>query len=228
MPFLTQTHALLSQRIDAPVAQAVWPFVHRFDYPLKYKHFIKSSNMVVGDGSIGSIREVTVVSGLSASASTERLEILGEEKLILNFRVVGGEHRLNNYRSVTSVNEFIDAENKICTIVWSLIYGDAPPLRTKERLHTASSSLSSDDKEIEKITEGGFAREVRDRRWGRGGVRVRSTAPIVSSFASNPSAFQQNFANAMIKMANIQVLVGKAGEIRKNCRVFNPKSRKGF
>ncbi|CAI9779620.1 unnamed protein product [Fraxinus pennsylvanica] len=56
----------------------------------------------------------------------------------------------------------------------------------------------------------------------------RSTAPIVSSFASNPSAFQQNFANAMIKLANIQVLVGKAGEIRKNCRVFNPKSRKGF
>ncbi|KAL2491938.1 Peroxidase 44 [Abeliophyllum distichum] len=56
----------------------------------------------------------------------------------------------------------------------------------------------------------------------------RSSAPIVSSFASNKNAFQQNFANAMIKMANIQVLVGKAGEIRKNCRVFNPKSRKGF
>ncbi|KAL2464472.1 Peroxidase 44 [Forsythia ovata] len=56
----------------------------------------------------------------------------------------------------------------------------------------------------------------------------RSSAPIVSSFASNQNAFQQNFANAMIKMANIQVLAGKAGEIRKNCRVFNPKSRKGF
>ncbi|CAA2998030.1 peroxidase 44-like [Olea europaea subsp. europaea] len=56
----------------------------------------------------------------------------------------------------------------------------------------------------------------------------RSSAPIVSSFASNPNAFQQNFASAMIKMANIQVLGGKAGEIRKNCRVFNPKSRRGF
>ncbi|KAK6136996.1 hypothetical protein DH2020_029261 [Rehmannia glutinosa] len=50
----------------------------------------------------------------------------------------------------------------------------------------------------------------------------RSTVPIVSGFAKNKVAFQQNFANAMIKMSKIQVLVGNAGEIRKNCRVFNP------
>lgn len=59
----------------------------------------------------------------------------------------------------------------------------------------------------------------------------RSTAPIVSSFARNGVAFQQNFVNAMIKMSKIQVLVGSAGEIRKNCRVFNPpkpKIRRGL
>ncbi|GAA0156233.1 hypothetical protein Leryth_002143 [Lithospermum erythrorhizon] len=52
----------------------------------------------------------------------------------------------------------------------------------------------------------------------------RSSAPIVARFASNGNLFNQNFVNALIKLANVEVLVGSAGEIRKNCRVFNPKS----
>lgn len=51
----------------------------------------------------------------------------------------------------------------------------------------------------------------------------RSTGPIVSGFAKNGPAWQRSFADAMIKLGRTQVLVGKAGEIRKNCRVFNPK-----
>ncbi|KAK4481818.1 hypothetical protein RD792_012729 [Penstemon davidsonii] len=53
----------------------------------------------------------------------------------------------------------------------------------------------------------------------------RSTAPIVRGFAANGNAFKKSFANAMIKLGNVEVLVGKAGEIRKNCRVFNPKQK---
>ncbi|KAL3632662.1 hypothetical protein CASFOL_025646 [Castilleja foliolosa] len=53
-------------------------------------------------------------------------------------------------------------------------------------------------------------------------VRDRSTSPIVSGFAKNGALFSRSFANAMIKMSKIQVLVGKNGEIRRNCRVFNP------
>lgn len=59
----------------------------------------------------------------------------------------------------------------------------------------------------------------------------RSSAPIVKNFASNRVPFGQNFANALIKMSKIEVLVGSAGEIRKNCRVFNPQkqtTRRGF
>ncbi|KAL2543536.1 Abscisic acid receptor PYL2 [Forsythia ovata] len=115
--------SLITQRIDAP-AEAVWPFVRRFDNPQKYKHFIKSCRMI-GDGGVGSIREVTVVSGLPASTSTERLEILDDEKHILSFRVVGGEHRLNNYRSVTSVNEF-KKDGKVYTIVLESYIVDIP------------------------------------------------------------------------------------------------------
>ncbi|KAF2304352.1 hypothetical protein GH714_030390 [Hevea brasiliensis] len=121
--------SLITQLIGAP-AQAVWPFVRSFENPQKYKHFIKSCNMK-GTGGIGSIREVTVVSGLPASTSTERLEILDDEKHILSFRVVGGEHRLNNYRSVTSVNEF-SKEGKVYTIVLESYIVDIPEGNTGE------------------------------------------------------------------------------------------------
>ncbi|CAI9775713.1 unnamed protein product [Fraxinus pennsylvanica] len=121
--------SLITQRIDAP-AEAVWPFVRRFDSPQKYKHFIKSCRMI-GDGGVGSIREATVISGLPASTSTERLEILDDEKHVLSFRVVGGEHRLNNYRSVTSVNEF-KKDGKVYTIVLESYIVDIPEGNTGE------------------------------------------------------------------------------------------------
>ncbi|XP_047339296.1 peroxidase 44-like [Impatiens glandulifera] len=50
-----------------------------------------------------------------------------------------------------------------------------------------------------------------------------SSAPIVNNFASNPALFQKNFAAALVKLGNVGALVGKAGEIRKKCRVFNKK-----
>ncbi|KAL6980056.1 Abscisic acid receptor pyl2 [Sarracenia purpurea var. burkii] len=122
--------SLITQRIDAPAA-AVWPFVRRFDNPQKYKHFIKSCVVTAGDGGVGSVREVTVISGLPASTSTERLEILDDEKRILSFRVVGGEHRLNNYQSVTSVNEF-RREGKVYTVVLESYIVDIPEGNTGE------------------------------------------------------------------------------------------------
>lgn len=127
--------SLITQKIEAP-AQQVWPFVRSFDSPQRYKHFIKSCNMK-GDGGVGSIREVTVVSGLPASTSTERLEILDDEKHIISFRVVGGEHRLNNYRSVTSVNEFVnckgeEGDNQVYSIVLESYVVDIPEGNTGE------------------------------------------------------------------------------------------------
>ncbi|KAF7830477.1 abscisic acid receptor PYL2-like [Senna tora] len=123
--------SIITQRIDGP-ARRVWPLVRSFENPQKYKHFIKGCNMR-GDGGVGSIREVTVVSGLPASTSTERLEILDDHKHILSFRVVGGEHRLKNYRSVTSVNEFKKEEDgKVYTIVLESYIVDIPEGNTGE------------------------------------------------------------------------------------------------
>ncbi|KAJ0978353.1 hypothetical protein J5N97_013827 [Dioscorea zingiberensis] len=91
------------QTIMAPVS-TVWSFVRRFDNPQAYKHFVKSCNVIDGNGDVGTLREVIVVSGLPAATSTERLEILDDEKHVLSFRVVGGEHRLTNYQSVTTLH----------------------------------------------------------------------------------------------------------------------------
>ncbi|XP_075488162.1 peroxidase 24-like [Primulina tabacum] len=50
-----------------------------------------------------------------------------------------------------------------------------------------------------------------------------TSAGIVRRFQSTRNFFNQ-FAASMVKMGGIQVLVGEnAGEIRKNCRVVNPK-----
>ncbi|KZV34936.1 hypothetical protein F511_04910 [Dorcoceras hygrometricum] len=91
------------QSIDAPL-DAVWSLVRRFDRPQAYKLFLKSCHVVLGGGEVGTVREVRVVSGLPAESSTERLEVLDDERHVLSFSIVGGDNRLNNYRSVTTLH----------------------------------------------------------------------------------------------------------------------------
>ncbi|THU46369.1 hypothetical protein C4D60_Mb09t04210 [Musa balbisiana] len=117
------------QTVTAPVA-AVWAVVRRFDRPQAYKHFVKSCDVVVGDGDVGTLREVRVVSGLPAATSTERLEILDDERHVLGFRVVGGEHRLANYRSVTTLHPDDDGGGR--TVVVESYVVDVPPGNTTE------------------------------------------------------------------------------------------------
>uniref|UniRef100_A0ACD6AEN9 Uncharacterized protein n=1 Tax=Avena sativa TaxID=4498 RepID=A0ACD6AEN9_AVESA len=126
--------SLVAQRVAAPV-RAVWPIVRSFGNPQRYKHFVRTCALAAGDGaSVGSVREVTVVSGLPASNSTERLEILDDDRHILSFSVVGGEHRLRNYRSVTSVTEFQQPGAPCppyCVVVESYVV-DVPDGNTEE------------------------------------------------------------------------------------------------
>ncbi|KAL1204385.1 Abscisic acid receptor PYL2 [Cardamine amara subsp. amara] len=124
--------SLITQRIDSP-ASVVWPLIRGFDNPERYKHFIKSSRLITGDGDVGSVREVTVISGLPASTSTERLEFLDDNHRVLSFKVVGGEHRLKNYKSVTSVNEFKNQDSgKVYTVVLESYTVDIPEGNTEE------------------------------------------------------------------------------------------------
>ncbi|ESR52606.1 hypothetical protein CICLE_v10022206mg [Citrus x clementina] len=87
-----QCSSSLVKHIKAPV-HLVWSLVRRFDQPQKYKPFV-SRCIVQGDLQIGSVREVNVKSGLPATTSTERLELLDDEEHIFGMRIVGGDHRL--------------------------------------------------------------------------------------------------------------------------------------
>ena len=126
-----QCSSLLAQRINAP-CDVVWSVVSRFDKPQTYKHFIKSCTVQPGfTMTVGSTRDVNVISGLPAATSTERLDILDDERRVTGFSIIGGEHRLRNYRSVTTVHGFED-ETKIWTVVLESYVVDVPEGNTEE------------------------------------------------------------------------------------------------
>ncbi|WCJ27992.1 Abscisic acid receptor PYR1 [Euphorbia peplus] len=123
-----QCSSVVVQQISAPVS-TVWSVVRRFDNPQAYKHFVKTCHVLVGDGDVGTLREVHVISGLPAANSTERLEILDDERHVISFSVVGGDHRLANYKSVTTLHP-TPAGNG--TVVIESYVVDIPPGNTKE------------------------------------------------------------------------------------------------
>ncbi|CAA7023094.1 unnamed protein product [Microthlaspi erraticum] len=125
-----QCSSVLVKHIKAPV-HIVWSLVRRFDQPQKYKPFVSRCVMKKGDVGIGSVREVDVRSGLPATTSTERLELLDDNEHILGITIVGGDHRLKNYSSVVTVHpEIIDG--RAGTMVVESFVVDVPEGNTKE------------------------------------------------------------------------------------------------
>lgn len=92
------------QTIDAPLP-LVWSLIRRFDHPQGYKQFIRNCKILVGDGGVGSVREVLVMSGMPAGVSRERLDKLDDEMFVMKFSIIGGDHRLLNYRSTITLHE---------------------------------------------------------------------------------------------------------------------------
>ncbi|GLU24384.1 hypothetical protein SLE2022_403240 [Rubroshorea leprosula] len=128
-PAENQCSSALVKHIRAPV-HLVWSLVRRFDQPQKYKPFI-SRCVVQGNLEIGSLREVDVKSGLPATTSTERLELLDDDEHILSIRIVGGDHRLKNYSSIISLHpEIIDGRPG--TLVIESFVVDVPEGNTKD------------------------------------------------------------------------------------------------
>ncbi|KAI3713601.1 hypothetical protein L1987_72182 [Smallanthus sonchifolius] len=129
----SQCSSLLAQCIHAP-ADVVWSVVRRFDKPQTYKHFIKSC--AVSEGftmAVGCTRDVTVISGLPATTSTERLDLLDDEKHVMGFTIIGGEHRLRNYHAVTTVHEVVTPEDsRPITVVLESYVVDIPEGNTEE------------------------------------------------------------------------------------------------
>lgn len=124
-----QCSSSLVKRIKAPLP-LVWSLVRSFDQPQRYKPFV-SRCKVQGDLRIGTVREVNVKSGMPATTSKERLELLDDEEHIFSIRIVGGDHRLKNYSSIITVHpEIIDGRPG--TMVIESFVVDVPDGNTKD------------------------------------------------------------------------------------------------
>ncbi|GMJ16074.1 regulatory component of ABA receptor 11, PYRABACTIN RESISTANCE 1 [Hibiscus trionum] len=169
IPTITQFHtyfvgpdkcsSLLAQRINAPT-DVVWSVVRRFDKPQTYKHFIKSC--AVKDGFqmvVGCTRDVNVISGLPAATSTERLDILDDNLKVTGFSIIGGEHRLRNYRSVTTVHGF-ERDGRVWTVVLESYVVDVPEGNTEEDTRLfADTVVKLNLQKLASVTEGLAARD---------------------------------------------------------------------
>lgn len=108
-----QCGSLLVRTIEAPLP-LVWSLVRRFDNPQAYKPFVRNCTVLVGDGrGVGTVREVEVVSGMPAAVSLERLDEVDEEMHVMRFSIIGGDHRLENYGSTTTMVEDEDGRTVV-------------------------------------------------------------------------------------------------------------------
>ncbi|KAL8137101.1 hypothetical protein V2J09_003102 [Rumex salicifolius] len=127
-----QCSSLLAQKVRAP-RDVVWSIVRRFDKPQIYKHFIKSCSVKEDfTVAVGCTRDVNVISGLPAAKSTERLDILDDDRYVIGFTIIGGDHRLRNYRAVTSMHEIGGGDDEIWTVVLESYVVDVPEGNTEE------------------------------------------------------------------------------------------------
>ncbi|XP_058749607.1 abscisic acid receptor PYL8-like [Vicia villosa] len=151
-PAENQCASALVKHIRAPVP-LVWSLVRRFDQPEKYKPFV-SRCVVRGNLEIGSLREVDVKSGLPATTSTERLEVLDDNEHILSIRIIGGDHRLRNYSSIMSLHpEIIDGRPG--TLVVESYVVDVPEGNTKdETCYFIEALIKCNLKSLSDVSEG--------------------------------------------------------------------------
>ncbi|KAK4261450.1 hypothetical protein QN277_004444 [Acacia crassicarpa] len=149
-----QCSSLLAQRIHAP-PEMVWSVVRRFDKPQAYKHFIKSCALKEGFRiTVGCTRDVNVISGLPAATSTERLDILDDDRHVTGFSIIGGEHRLRNYRSVTTVHGFV-SNGKFWTVVLESYVVDVPEGNTEDDTRLfADTVVKLNLQKLAAVTEG--------------------------------------------------------------------------
>ncbi|KAK4277529.1 hypothetical protein QN277_015517 [Acacia crassicarpa] len=147
-----QCSSALVKHIKAPVP-LVWSLVRRFDQPQKYKPFV-SRCVVKGNLEIGSLREVDVKSGLPATTSTERLELLDDNEHVLSIRIIGGDHRLRNYSSIMSLHPEI-IEGRPGTLVIESFVVDVPEGNTKdETCYFVEALIKCNLKSLADVSEG--------------------------------------------------------------------------
>ncbi|XVF40328.1 hypothetical protein PTKIN_Ptkin01aG0104600 [Pterospermum kingtungense] len=72
-----------------------------------------------------------IVSGLPAATSTERLDELDDDLHVMMVSIIGGDHRLVNYRSTTTLHEIGEGNDGKRVVVESYVV-DIPVGNSKE------------------------------------------------------------------------------------------------
>ncbi|XP_027101454.1 abscisic acid receptor PYL11-like [Coffea arabica] len=142
----------LVQEIDAPLS-LVWSLVRQFDNPQAYKRFIKNCTMIAGDGGIGSVREVMVVSGLPAETSRERLDKLDDDLHVMEFSIIGGDHRLVNYQSTTTLHEDDGGRSDQTVVIESYVVDIPPDSSEMDTCLFADTIVACNLRSLAKISE---------------------------------------------------------------------------
>uniref|UniRef100_A0A0E0LC64 Bet v I/Major latex protein domain-containing protein n=1 Tax=Oryza punctata TaxID=4537 RepID=A0A0E0LC64_ORYPU len=102
-----------------------------FDQPQLFKTFVRKCVMRGNIIDTGSVREVNVQSGLPATRSIERLELLDDKEHILQVKFIGDDHKLKNYSSILTVHsEDIDCQPG--TLVIESFVVDVPEGNTED------------------------------------------------------------------------------------------------
>jgi abscisic acid receptor (PYR/PYL family) len=158
-----QCGSILWQPIKVSV-RIVWSIVRCFDKPQVYKRFIQTCNVIEGDGGVGSVREIHLVSSVPATSSVERLEILNEDEHVISFRVIGGGHRLQNYSSVTSLHE-LEIDGCPGTLVLESYVVDIPDGNTREETHMfVDTVVRCNLKSLAQISEQQYSKECEQQK----------------------------------------------------------------
>ncbi|GLT68337.1 hypothetical protein SLA2020_405810 [Shorea laevis] len=75
--------------------------------------------MQAGNGGIGSVREVVVASGLPVATSRKRLKKLDHDLHVMMISFIARDHKLENYRSSTTLHEIEDSGGgKTVVVPW--------------------------------------------------------------------------------------------------------------
>ncbi|VVB14984.1 unnamed protein product [Arabis nemorensis] len=100
-----------------------------------------------------------------------------------------------------------------------------PALVSRLRNTCANSASAALDQSTPLRFDNQFFKQIRKKR---GVLQVdqrlatdRLTRGIVARYANNNAFFKRQFVRAMVKMGAVDVLTGRAGQIRRNCRRFN-------
>jgi len=159
-----QCGSILLQQIKAPV-ETVWSFARQFHRPQVYKSLIQRCEIVEGDGGVGTVREIHLVSSIPATSSIERLEILDDAQHIISFKVLQGGHRLQNYWSVTSLHEH-EIDGKMGTLVLESYIVDIPEGNTREETHMfVDTVVRCNLKKLTRLSEHKWFHEERNQKF---------------------------------------------------------------